>query len=58
MKQSVSELSHLTGMDRRRIRRCLADLPAEPGPKNSLLYESTQALPLLYLTPGKMIPKT
>jgi len=52
MKQSISELSHLTGMDRRRIRAALCDLPSETGPKGALLYESTEALPLLYLQPG------
>lgn len=52
MKQSLSELSNLTGIDRRRIGRCLVDLQPEKGPKGSLLYDSVQALPLLYLTPG------
>jgi phage terminase Nu1 subunit (DNA packaging protein) len=52
MKQSISELSHLTGMDRRRIRGLLCDLPSETGPKGALLYESAEALPLLYLQPG------
>ena len=52
MKQSITELSALTGMDRRRIRKALADLPADKGKKGALLYESTAALPLLYLAPG------
>jgi phage terminase Nu1 subunit (DNA packaging protein) len=52
MKQSISELSNLTGMDRRRIRKALSDLPADKGKKGALLYESTNALPLLYILPG------
>lgn len=52
MKQSISELNLLTGIDRRRIARCLQDLAPETGPKGALLYESTEALPLLYLQPG------
>ncbi len=52
MKQSISELSHLTGFDRRRIRAALCDLPASKGAKGALLYESTEALPQLYLSRG------
>ena len=39
-------------MDRRRIRGLLCDMPASKGAKGALLYESTAALPLLYLQPG------
>lgn len=53
MKQSISELNLLTGLDRRRINRALADLKPTPGPKGAQLYESTEALPLLYLQPGE-----
>lgn len=53
MMQSISELSHLTGMDRRRITRLLADLPSQKGKKGARLYESTEALPMLYLAPGE-----
>lgn len=35
-------------MDSRRIGQTLSDLNYEPGPKNSKLYESADALPLLY----------
>ena len=52
MKQSISELSHLTGFDRRRIRAALCDMPSETGAKGALLYESTEALPQLYLSRG------
>ena len=52
MKQSISELSHLTGMDRRRIRGLLCDMPASKGAKGALMFESVEALPQLYLSPG------
>ena len=52
MKQSISELSHLTGFDRRRIRAALCDLPASKGAKGAVMYASVEALPLLYLQPG------
>jgi len=39
-------------MDRRRIRAALCDLPSEKGSKSALLFESTAALRLLYLSPG------
>lgn len=48
MKQSISELASLTGMDRRRITSVVADLKPESGPRGSKLYESKEALPLLY----------
>ena len=52
MRQSISELAHLTGMDRRRIRALLCDMPSEKGSKGALMFESVAALPLLYLQPG------
>ena len=52
MKLSITEISNLTGMDRRRIRAALCDLPSEKGSKSALLFESTAALRLLYLSPG------
>ena len=52
MKQSISELSHLTGFDRRRIRAALCDMPASKGAKGAVMYASVEALPLLYLQPG------
>ncbi len=48
MKLSITELSNLTGMDRRKIRRLLQDLPSEKGNKGAVLYESSDALSLLY----------
>jgi len=53
MKVSITELSNLTAMDRRRIRGLLADLPAVKGPKGASLYESHDALPALYCRTGE-----
>lgn len=56
MKVSISQLSDLTGRDRRFIRSRLADLPSEQGEKGAILYESRDALPALFsstrLDPG------
>lgn len=52
MKLSITEISNLTNFDRRRIRAALCDLPSEKGSKSALLFESTAALRLLYLSPG------
>jgi len=52
LKQSLSELSLITGFDRRRIRAALCDMPSSKGPKGSVLYETVEALPPLYISPG------
>jgi len=39
-------------MDRRRIRGLLCDMPASKGAKGALMFESVEALPQLYLSPG------
>jgi len=39
-------------MDRRRIRAALCDMPSEKGAKGALMFETIEALPLLYLQPG------
>ena len=39
-------------MDRRRIRGLLCDMPASKGAKGAVMYETIEALPLLYLQPG------
>jgi hypothetical protein len=52
MKQSITELNLLTGIDRRRIGKTLANTTPEDGPKGALLYETTEALPLLYASPA------
>ena len=45
--ESVNRLADLTGRDRATVTRRLASLTPTPGPKNSLLYDSRDALPLL-----------
>ena len=54
MLQSISQLSALTGIHRGTVSKLLKDLPAHPGKKNAIVYESMEALPVLYQsTPGK-----
>ena len=53
MKLSITELHNLTGLDRRRIRAALVDLESTPGKKGALLFESREALPLLFIFPGE-----
>ncbi len=48
MQLSISQLSELTGRERRTVSNKLADIPHTPGDKGAMLYESTQALPLIY----------
>jgi hypothetical protein len=48
MLLSVNQLSELTGRDRHGIPKRLENLPFTPGDKGAHLYESTQALPLIY----------
>ena len=48
MKISLTEFKNLTGLDHRRIAQALSGLPYDDGQQNSKLYESTEALPLLY----------
>ncbi|MFE8032268.1 hypothetical protein [Thiohalocapsa marina] len=50
MKVSITELSGLTGRDRRFIRSRVAGLPSEAGPKGAILVESSQALAAIYQT--------
>ncbi|WOJ95783.1 hypothetical protein R0137_11070 [Congregibacter brevis] len=49
MLLSITELNNITGIDRRRIRKVLADQPQEKGPKGAICYQSIDVLPLLYL---------
>jgi hypothetical protein len=51
MLVSITELHNLTGLDRRRITKALADLDHKSGDKGAKQYPSDMALPLLYLTP-------
>lgn len=48
MKASITEISKITGMDRRAITLALADLESEKGNKGAVLYETQQAMPMLY----------
>lgn len=50
MLVSITELHNLTGIDRRRITKALADLQHKDGDKGAKLYPSEDAIPLLYLT--------
>lgn len=56
---SISHYSEATGIDRRTIKKRLSNLEGQPGDKNAILYESIQALPLLYKTidDGKLSAK-
>jgi hypothetical protein len=48
MLLSINQLSELTRRDRRTITKHLQDLRFVDGPKGALLYESSEALPLIY----------
>ena len=48
MLLSVNQLSELTGRDRHGIPKRLENLPFTPGDKGAHLYESREALPLIY----------
>lgn len=58
MLVSITELNNLTGLDRRRITKALADLNHKDGDKGAKLYHSEDAIPLLYLggADGKLDP--
>jgi hypothetical protein len=48
MLHSINELSQLTGRNPRTITNRVIDLQYQVGPKGAHLYESTEALPLIY----------
>jgi len=48
MLVSINQLSEWTGMDRRTITQRLADLHYVDGEKGAYLYQSDEALPLIY----------
>jgi len=48
MLLSINQLSELTGRDRRTITKQLEDLHFVDGEKGAYLYESSEALPLIY----------
>ena len=48
MHLSISQLSELTGRDCRTIAKQLSDVPHVADQRGAMLYESTEALPLVY----------
>ena len=48
MLVSIKKLSELTGRHRQTIAKILVDLPVVDGEKGAKLYDSQQALPLIY----------
>jgi hypothetical protein len=48
MHLSISQLSDLTGRDRRTIAKQLKDSPYVAGERGAFLYESTETLPIVY----------
>lgn len=46
--KSISELAEMTGCSTRTVRRRCEGLPTQPGPKNSILFESAPALDKIY----------
>jgi hypothetical protein len=55
MHLSITQLSELTGKDRRTIKRLLEDLPRNDGERGAFLYESRQALEAIYLNEGQSL---
>ena len=53
-KESLEGLSALTGFDRRTIKPRLKDLTPIKGPRGAHLYETREALPLLYSRDGSV----
>ena len=52
MLLSINQLSDLTEFDRRTITKSLEDLHFVDGEKGAYLYESSEALPLIYKVDG------
>jgi len=48
MNLSISEISKLTGIHRETVAKKLANLASTTGPKGAKLYDSVEALPLIY----------
>jgi len=48
MKLSISQLWELTGHERKLIKKKLAGLPFSNGSKGGHLFESSEALPIIY----------
>jgi hypothetical protein len=48
MLLSINQYSELTNFDRRTVTKLLKDLPVVDGERGALLYDSAEALPVLY----------
>ena len=48
MHLSISQISDLTGRNRRTVAKQLKDLHYTAGERGTFLYESTEVLPLVY----------
>lgn len=48
MMMGLNQLADLTGRAPKTIRKALDGLPPKPGPNRSLLWDTKQALPLIY----------
>ena len=55
MNISINQLAELTGKSYRTIKHRLADLEKKDGAKGAYLYDSRQALELLYQVSGKTL---
>lgn len=55
MLKSINELAELTGIDRRTVKSRLESLDVTTGQRGAHLFESRQALPLLYLASGERL---
>jgi hypothetical protein len=48
MHLSISQISDLTGRERRTVAKQLGDMKHTDGERGTMLYESAEALPLVY----------
>ena len=55
MLKSINQLSELTGIDRRTVKTRLESVNAITGERGAYLYETREALPLLYLASGERL---
>ncbi len=54
-RYSISELSQMTGKERRTITIKLEGIPFEPGPKGAMLYDSVIALERIYAIDARRV---
>ena len=55
MLKSLNEIANWTGIDRRTVGKRLESLEPVKGEGRAMLYETRQALPLLYLENGERL---